>query len=64
MDNQLNQEQLDRLQAFKAANGNKWKAKLLGLWMNGRDASERDGHLLRQVRNKIGPKGLYDLKLD
>lgn len=51
-------EQLAAVQAFRAKHGRTWRADLLAAWLNGRDASEPDGHLLRQVRNQLGPRWL------
>ena len=51
-------EQLARLQSFAAEHGRNWKSELLGMWLNGRDANQHDGHLLRQVRNQLGPSWL------
>lgn len=47
----LTQEQLDRLRAFKKEHGRCWKGH------------EPEGHLLRQIRNRIGPSGLDKVKL-
>lgn len=54
----LNPEQDARLRAFAAEHGRGWKATLLDMWLTGRDASEVDGHLLRQIRNHFGPAWL------
>jgi len=54
----LTTEQLECLQAFKTKHGRQWKAKLRELWMRGTDANEPQGHLLRQVRNRVSPSGL------
>ena len=56
-------EQLERLRTFAAANGRTWRSMLRTLWMTGADAAERDGHLLRQVRNSVGPSGLDRIDL-
>lgn len=58
----LKPEQRARLIEFRDANGRLWKQKLNDLWLNGRDAKVRDGHLLRQVRNQHGPTWLSKLK--
>ena len=50
-----NEEQSQALAGFAARYGAHWKRKLLDMWMNGTDASEPQGHLLRQVRNTYGP---------
>ena len=51
-------EQLEALRAYKAKHGDYWKYKLLNAWLDGTDASEPNGHLLRQVRNQLGPSWL------
>jgi len=57
-----NQEQLEALQRYATSRGRSWKAKLNAAWMNGADAREPDGHLLRQVRNEHGPSWLAGRK--
>ena len=59
----LNPEQVQRLVDFAAEHGRTWKSELNAMWYDGRDANERDGHLLRQVRNTISPSGLIKFKL-
>lgn len=59
---QLTQEQKDRLDTFKAAYGAGWKTVLNTMWMNGSDARQVDGHLLRQIRNQFGPSWLMKYK--
>lgn len=56
-------EQLAALQAFAQKYGRNWKYKLVGAWCNGADAREPNGHLLRQVRNQLGPQWLANFKL-
>lgn len=51
-------EQLEALQAYKAKYGAHWKDALSSAWMQGADAREPNGHLLRQVRNQLGPSWL------
>lgn len=51
-------EQLAAVRQFRDKYGRGWREGLLNAWMNGRDASEPDGHLLRQVRNQFGPTWL------
>jgi hypothetical protein len=58
----MNYEQQRRIDDFKARYGRTWKTKLSDLWMNGQDAQEPDGHLLRQVRNQFGPDWLRKQK--
>ncbi|MGO4302185.1 hypothetical protein [Cupriavidus sp. RAF12] len=57
-------EQERRLRQFAENGGHGWKDTLNSLWLNGRDASLQDGHLLRQVRNHLGPQWLKDVKLE
>jgi hypothetical protein len=54
-------EQLEALGAFAFKYRHKiggWKDHLVTCWMNGADANEPNGHLLRQVRNRLGPQWL------
>ncbi|WOJ91708.1 hypothetical protein RZS28_19890 (plasmid) [Methylocapsa polymorpha] len=60
----LTPEQIEALQSFAKRNGRCWKSKLCTLYMNGRDAVQPEGPFLRQVRNTIGPSGLYRMRLD
>ena len=48
-------EQLAAVSAFAVRHGRTWRADLASAWLSGRDATEPDGHLLRQVRNQFGP---------
>ena len=59
----MTNEQRDRLQQFRDEHGRNWKDKLRMLWMRGADTREPDGHLLRQIRNTVGPSGLEKVKL-
>lgn len=56
-------EQERRLRAFAENGGQGWKDTLSNLWLTGRDAALPDGHLLRQIRNNLGPSWLANLKL-
>lgn len=56
-------EQRAALASFAARHGRTWKAKLLAMWANGRDANEPEGGLLRQVRNAFGPSWLESFQL-
>lgn len=56
-------EQLEALQEFAAKYGRYWKDELRTQWLHGTDAHEPKGHLLRQVRNQLGPKWLTTCKL-
>lgn len=60
MTNQPTPEQIEALQAFADKYGRTWKRTLGDKWMNGRDADEPKGYLLRQVRNQLGPTWLFD----
>lgn len=53
-------EQLCVLEAFRAAHGRHWKARLRDLWLTGRDAARPGGALLRQIRNTFGPRWLQE----
>lgn len=60
----LTPEQHARLDALRIdcdQIGLPWKEALLDLWATGRDAGQRDGHLLRQIRNQFGPTWLTNL---
>ena len=46
-------EHLQALDKFAAKHGRNWRETLRGMWYNGTDANEEDGHLLRQIRNRI-----------
>lgn len=43
---------------YKALHGRNWKSKLLKQWERGTDTG-----ILRQLRNKLGPSGLINLKV-
>ena len=57
-----NPEQMDALLAFKERHGRSWRMKLNEMWLDGRDASQPGGHLLRQIRNNFGPQWLVNFK--
>lgn len=57
-----NPEQMEAILAFKERHGRFWKTKLGDMWLDGRDASQPGGHLLRQVRNTFGPQWLANFK--
>ncbi len=57
-------DHVDALRAFAKKYGEDWKTKLNDMWFDGKDAREPQGHLLRQVRNRLGPRWLKDFKLD
>lgn len=56
-------EQVAALQAYAATHGRTWKQSLLDAWMNGADAREPKGYLLRQLRNRFGPSWLVNYQL-
>ncbi len=58
----LEPEQRAALIAFRDKYGRTWKTELNDRWLNGKDASEPNGHLLRQIRNRQGPTWLNNLK--
>jgi len=51
-------EQAIAIAQFKAKYGQHWKEELASKWWSGRDVSEPNGALLRQVRNTLGPQWL------
>jgi hypothetical protein len=58
-------EQLEALYDFSLKYTTKrggWKEHLVTCWMNGADAREPNGHLLRQLRNTLGPQWLKTFK--
>ena len=55
-------EQLAAVQEFANKYGRHWKRQLNFAWMDGADAREPNGHLLRQVRNNYGPEWLISKK--
>jgi hypothetical protein len=60
MTHQPTAEMLAALQIFADKHGRTWKRTLSDMWMNGRDEWQADAHLLRSVRNQLGPTWLYD----
>jgi hypothetical protein len=56
-------EQLEALRDFAQRRGRYWKQELCYHWLAGTDASLPNGHLLRQVRNQLGPSWLGTFKL-
>lgn len=60
----LTPEQCERLIGFRiycGMRGLPWKEELSHLWATGQDEGQRDGHLLRQIRNRLGPAWLINL---
>ena len=55
-------EQLEALESFKRSHGSGWKEDLANAWWTGRDASQPNGHLLRQIRNQFGPQWLANYR--
>lgn len=47
------------LRQFAVDNGKTWRSKLIRLWESGQTATEE----LQQVRNIIGPSGLYRISI-
>lgn len=61
---ELTKQHIEALRAFAQQHGKDWKRELLDQWMAGTDAAlNKDGHLLRQVRNNLGPKWLLGVDL-
>jgi hypothetical protein len=54
----LSAEQLNALQQFAATHGRNWKSELHSMWIDGRDACQPNGSILRQIRNWFGPTWL------
>jgi len=57
-DEQPSPQQLAALKTFASRHGRQWKRALNNAWLDGSDAREPDGHLLRQIRNHFGPQWL------
>lgn len=57
------EEQLMAVCTYAEKHGRDWKEKLNNAWLNGSDANEPNGHLLRQVRNQFGPSWLAEFNL-
>ena len=55
--------QMEALLVFRSKHGRDWKEKLVNAWLDGSDTKETNGHLLRQLRNRLGPTWLYALTL-
>lgn len=53
----LSPAQLAAVEEFRLKNGRDWKSKLSALW-----TTDKDGPLLRQVRNQFGPEWLQSYK--
>lgn len=60
---QLTVEERDILESFACSWGRhgSWKNKLATMWLNGQDASQPGGHLLRRIRNRLGPCWLVEV---
>lgn len=61
---ELNTAQRARIEEFKKEHGRKWKVDLYELWWRGSDILEKEGYLLREVRNSIGLNWLSNLPDD
>lgn len=59
----LTDEQREALLKFKKDHGHTWKYKLNSAWQTGTDANMTGGHLLRQIRNQLGPQWLERLTI-
>lgn len=60
----LDPEQRTRIEQFKEKHGKEWQSNLSELWWSGKDDRETNGHLLRQIRNRLGPTWLSNLPSD
>jgi hypothetical protein len=56
-------EQKAALRAYALRYGRFWKRELHAAWMNGKDANEPEGAILRRIRNTHGPSLLTRLSL-
>jgi len=56
-------EQKAALRAYALRHGRFWKRELRAAWMNGKDADEPEGAILRRIRNAHGPSLLTRLSL-
>lgn len=56
-------EQLEALKYYARVHGRYWKSSLSAAWASGQDVNERDGALLRQIRNTLGPSWLRQFNL-
>ena len=56
-------EQKAALRAYALRNGRFWKRHLWAAWINGADAREPEGAVLRQIRNAHGPSLLTRIGL-
>lgn len=60
----LTDEQLHALEFYAEYHGKDWKEQLASDWSTGRDAKFTCyGHLLRQIRNNLGPEWLANWEL-
>ena len=59
----LPSDQTAALRAYALRHGRFWKRELLAAWMNGKDADEPEGAILRHIRNTHGPSLLTRLSL-
>lgn len=56
-------DQVEALRAFATKYGPKWKSILMAMWIKGIETKEPNGHLLRSVRNNLGPSWLNGVTL-
>lgn len=59
--NELDDDMVRALLAWRADHGRYWKHELAKAWLNGQDEHYRLGQSLRRVRNTCGPTWLADL---
>lgn len=57
----LTEAQREVLLDFKQRVGSRWKETLANRWAAGTDTNMICGHLLRQIRNRLGPQWLANL---
>lgn len=58
----LSSEQKAALRRFRETHGRTWKDTLRSMWSSGKDVTQPEGGLLRQIRNNYGPSRLEKLK--
>ena len=56
-------EQKAALRSYARRNGRFWKRRLWAAWIDGADANEPEGAVLRQIRNTHGPSLLTRIGL-
>lgn len=60
--NDLDDAMMSALLDWRQRNGRPWKERLSIAWMTGADERAPRGSSLRQIRNRLGPSWLVDLR--